>query len=1025
MQLSILYVAKALYAALTVPCHNDLRKALRKMRDVWTTSETFGIRALQVLLLLGVVSLVLFNGGCTGVAGSSSTSSKPPSPSVDTTPPSVSITSPVGGATVSATITVTASASDSVGISAVQFLLDGANLGSRVTSPTYSISWNTTQVSNGVHTLAAKAWDQAGNTSTSSNVAVTVSQSGAPPPGPTSPPPPGSTSPPPPAGDDITISDNSGLGQTNRPVSISRPFVPGEIANFAQASIDNTQLPTQCDVKNRWPDGSLKFAIVSFVIPSIPPSGSVVVSFSNQGSGNNTCFLTKSDMLAAGYNFDGQIQLMGNNSHSISARSILNAASSCADATGGDPDGVLSTNGNLCSYWLKGPVVTAVILEDRNGRSFDVNTDGNAGNPLHPRFEAWFYPQNNAVQLGYTLEDTWASTNPTNSARDQTYSLVLTGGNISPVNEFTNALFTMTTRTMWHKTFCVNGATSGSANDCLGTSMHIDNNWPYWAKTKVLPHWDPELKIAPAKIASEWANLFSTGADPRCAPNSACAPGAAGINLSGCDNCELGPDGGIAYYPFNLGAAGAAEYHGPLPTWDIIYLLSQCDAANSTTAACGNGGGGDMRSVMLTNADLSGRIPYWYREADSNAGHGQTFDNSGVVGNVQTLGRVISINARTQVTLRDVTTESCNTDYSSDWINFGGTGQDVGGWGTGNLDMSHWPETAFASYLSTGQYHYYEQEMMQGAYALAGSPGTTGCDSLNDPYFNSRRGSRGYWGLDQERANDWQGRTNLLAASNAVDGSPEKLYFTDKLLRNVALWEGEKGIPFDMTGPAYLSADWSYGNTVRVNNNNAKPGPRGIWTWGPNPGYMNQNNNPICGPAASGCTVPGYANAHFQNAYSGFVAAWIDELGFCPHTNGGCQFLNFIAPFYFNQALNPEADIHQFDDYTFPVADPSLVPLTSWTWNGNLAKYYVLTGGVPTKTSTWDFNKGKCSGTMDENYPAESMAVMSFLHPLTVGGYSGATAYDTFRQSYGVANGCINGPVSFATSSPKWDVTPR
>src|SRR5262245_15508717 len=65
----------------------------------------------------------------------------------------------------------------------------------------------------------------------------------------------------------IRIHNTSGSSQTNRPVSVARPFVQGEIHDFAQASISGTPVLTQCDVKNRWADGSLKFAIVSFVIP--------------------------------------------------------------------------------------------------------------------------------------------------------------------------------------------------------------------------------------------------------------------------------------------------------------------------------------------------------------------------------------------------------------------------------------------------------------------------------------------------------------------------------------------------------------------------------------------------------------------------------------------------------------------------------------------------------------------------------------------------------------------------------------
>jgi len=98
----------------------------------------------------------------------------------DTTPPTVSITSPASGTIVGGTIGVTASASDNVGVVGVQFLLDGLNAGAEVTAAPYSVSWNTTTASNGSHSLTAVARDAAGNRATSAPVAVTVSN-GAPP----------------------------------------------------------------------------------------------------------------------------------------------------------------------------------------------------------------------------------------------------------------------------------------------------------------------------------------------------------------------------------------------------------------------------------------------------------------------------------------------------------------------------------------------------------------------------------------------------------------------------------------------------------------------------------------------------------------------------------------------------------------------------------------------------------------------------------------------------------------------------
>ena len=80
-------------------------------------------------------------------------------------------------------MTVSATASDAVGVAGVQFALDGVNLGAEDTTAPYTIAWNTTAAANGAHTLTAVARDAAGNITTSAAVTVTVSNGGAPPPG--------------------------------------------------------------------------------------------------------------------------------------------------------------------------------------------------------------------------------------------------------------------------------------------------------------------------------------------------------------------------------------------------------------------------------------------------------------------------------------------------------------------------------------------------------------------------------------------------------------------------------------------------------------------------------------------------------------------------------------------------------------------------------------------------------------------------------------------------------------------------
>lgn len=89
--------------------------------------------------------------------------------------PAVSLIAPTSGATVSGTsVSLTATATDTVNsVSQVQFAIDGANIGSAITSSPYATTWNSTGVSDGTHTLYAVAKNTIGGYATSS-ISVTV-----------------------------------------------------------------------------------------------------------------------------------------------------------------------------------------------------------------------------------------------------------------------------------------------------------------------------------------------------------------------------------------------------------------------------------------------------------------------------------------------------------------------------------------------------------------------------------------------------------------------------------------------------------------------------------------------------------------------------------------------------------------------------------------------------------------------------------------------------------------------------------
>jgi YVTN family beta-propeller protein len=111
--------------------------------------------------------------------GSSSLSVIDPSQPFPTAPPTVAITLPSNGSVVSQTVTIQATASSGLALAGVQFQLDGVNFGTQVTSPPYAISWDTTQTTDGSHTITAVAKDSAGSTSPPISVTVTVANSAA------------------------------------------------------------------------------------------------------------------------------------------------------------------------------------------------------------------------------------------------------------------------------------------------------------------------------------------------------------------------------------------------------------------------------------------------------------------------------------------------------------------------------------------------------------------------------------------------------------------------------------------------------------------------------------------------------------------------------------------------------------------------------------------------------------------------------------------------------------------------------
>ena len=709
------------------------------------------------------------------------------------------------------------------------------------------------------------------------------------------------------SGNGIVIVDISGSLQSSSPETVTRFFKPGEIAHYAQAVINHVPLLTQCDVKNRWPDGSVKFAIISFVVPQIDSNGALV-TFQDQATGNNMGYLTQSEMLDPAYNFGATMGLAGIRRATISARDILAA-------------------GHF-TYWLKGPIVTAVIVEDRANRSFDVNTDGLPGNPLHPIFEAWFYPRNHAVDVGLNLENTWASTDAIESARHQNFALSVSTGNNPQTTNLTQTSFTQFAFTRWRRDYWIGGTPAAA-------KVRFDFNPAYLESTGAYPNWDYVLNTDDVNgEISAYHNLQTTYPQR--------------FTLPGYDDPT---GGGIASYPQDIDAPGEWRYtdwKGLFTSWDALYFFS---------------GDPELREEMLTSADLAGRFPIWYREADHNAGAGFYFD-APIIGNVDPYGRVISINARQQFTTSLSNWQPGCAGEASDNVNTLtplNYPSAYGGWRA--LNTSHIPAFAYMAYTLTGKYEYLEESQMQAAGEIAA---VTGCFNLKAPYY--RQGFLGFANAAGTRNTAWQFRDMAYAAYITPDGDPAGEYFKDKLLNNLALQEGGHGLPLDITDTQDRTVAYEYGKSTWRQSEASNPSPFGLWYT--NTAYAQTTH--CVNNVKTGYLLTAYAN--FQEHFMMAVLGTIRQLGVA-NTK---PLLTIFAKRYFHIILDPAVhDPYLVQEYVYPQQTANGQWVSDWTTFKNA---YC----VP-KTS-WQSGSPTVSA-------GQALGALSYMGDITVDGYSGLDAW--------------------------------
>jgi hypothetical protein len=318
---------------------------------------------------------------------------------------------------------------------------------------------------------------------------------------------------------------------TSYPYQFGRVFKTGVIANYPQVLIDGVAQATQADVKNRWPDGSVKFAIISLIVPSLSTTAKTF-TFQNQATVNSTPE-TKANMLA-NYDFNCTINATSGGSAitgaPVAARTLLNATSDAtlASNTSGD-----SPNSR---YWTQGPICTTVILCDHTSKTYDFGTT--ADKSLRPIFHVQFWPTLGKYKVRVVVEN-----GDVTKIQTQTYDVSVSTGNASPTTVYTKTGAVHTYNGRWTKAFW-----SGTAP----SSLNVNHNANYLANAKVIFYYDPTAVLTESEIATR---------------NTSWASAAKDIFDAGDKTANVGWEKSMP------NVSGRSEI-APLPNWTVDALLS-------------------------------------------------------------------------------------------------------------------------------------------------------------------------------------------------------------------------------------------------------------------------------------------------------------------------------------------------------------------------------------------------------------------------------------------------------------------
>ncbi len=267
---------------------------------------------------------------------------------------------------------------------------------------------------------------------------------------------------------DVRFESTSSTAQTNVPVTFGQVFAPGHLAANGSLSgrLDNgATVPLQLDIKAKHPDGSVRHAVISAVLPSLA-AGEVRTMNLVRSTISSAAAPAVSALLNAGFttSFDATI---GGVRYTASADELIKKAAP--------------------TTWLNGSTVGEWQV------SAPLKTSSGAEHPhLSARFAVRWYNAVKKARVDVTIENDWAyEPSPQNFTYD---AQILVGGSAV----YTKAALEHYHHARWRKVFWWNGT---------APQVNIKHNTGYLIASRAVPNYDQSLSItekALSEMKKDW-----------------------------------------------------------------------------------------------------------------------------------------------------------------------------------------------------------------------------------------------------------------------------------------------------------------------------------------------------------------------------------------------------------------------------------------------------------------------------------------------------------------------------------------